>query len=1227
MSEERSQRHPVDELAEDFVGRYRRGEHPSISEYTRRYPELASQIGEMLQALVLMEELGPDGGKRIDAAEGGAGPEPQYRQLGEYRILREVGRGGMGVVYEAEQEALGRHVALKVFSAPPLADRTHVERFRREAQAAARLHHSNIVPVYGVGEQAGVHYYAMQFIRGQGLDQVLVELRQLRDGKLAADSRAASAPLDANRLSMTLAQRLWASGGGVGDQESGNRSQESEIGSQESGVRGQKSDAGHQLDNKPKSSDASSLKSGAEAVTDGPKSGSTQLRSATDSSLTYFQSVARIGMHVAEALACAHAHGVLHRDIKPSNLLLDTEGAVWVTDFGLAKAEGMDELTHTGDIVGTLRYMAPERFSGESDPRSEVYSLGLTLYELLTLRAAFEETDRHRLIQQITQTEPPRPRKLERTVPADLETIVLKASAREPERRYQSATEMAEDLRCFLADRPIQARRASSFERIWRWCRRNPALATATGSALAFFLMGFVLVFWQWRRAEGSLSYATEQREQADTQRERAEINFQRACDAVDQMLTEVGESWLPSTPYAEWVRQALLEKALKFCQTFLDENSTDVEVRHRTAWAYRRAANIHHYQGQPELAERESQRAIALFGALAAEFPEQPRFRMELAGCYLHEGRLREAKNRLKDAEEIYRQALSFQETVIPSASTSTRQRLELASCLRRLGGVLAMQGHLTEAERIFRQSLEETQSWAANFPEVIDYRESFALSARNLGSLLTSRGRFEDAEPLLRDARTRLESLRADHPGNRFYLEQLSKAENQLGFLLFTAGRLDEAEQCFRENIAHASMLAAKFPGAPLHWHELAAAYNDVGRTLRAMNRLKDAEEVYRQSLTLKEKLAADFPTLPHHQEVLALGYHNLASLISDSGSAAHAEQAHLRALGIREKLVAQFPDDTRHRRQLAQTHSAMGVLAKKARRYEQAEKSYGSALTIGEKLVADDPETLDNHSLLASVHYNLATLLRTTGRREEGEKRYRQALTITEKLAAEHPAVPAYRMDAGLAYYSLGNLLRQDGRPDECEKVQRKAVAVFESLAEEFPTTPKYHHQLATTLNNLAGLPRARKDYAETCQLLEKAIRHEREALRAKPDDPGYRGLLAKEYWNLGEARLQQGEHAAAAEAAAALAQATPDDPLAHVNAASLLARCAARSAQDEKVSEMDRQRLAGAYQDRAMENLRAAAGKGFRDRKRLQSDVALESLRSRADFQELVRGLEK
>jgi WD40 repeat protein len=269
-----------------------------------------------------------------------------------------------------------------------------------------------------------------------------------------------------------------------------------EVGGQESGVRSQESGI------KDQKSDPGALATGAPTPGVRPDSDSTlsliggSSEFSAQSEYHFYRSVARVGLQVADALAYAHGQKVLHRDIKPSNLLLDLQGTIWVTDFGLAKEEESDNLTRTGDIVGTLRYMAPERFSGRADRRSDIYSLGMTLYELLTLRRAFDEMDRARLIQRITRVEPTRPRKLDARIPRDLETMICKATAKEPAERYATAEALAEDLRRFLSDRPIRARRASAIEKSLRWCRRNPAVASLIGLVVGLVLAVAAIAVW-----------------------------------------------------------------------------------------------------------------------------------------------------------------------------------------------------------------------------------------------------------------------------------------------------------------------------------------------------------------------------------------------------------------------------------------------------------------------------------------------------------------------------------------------------------------------------------------------------------------------------------------------------------------------------------------------------------------------------------------------------------
>jgi WD40 repeat protein/serine/threonine protein kinase len=492
----------LDRLAEEFAARYRRGERPSLEEYTAKYPRLAADIREIFPAMVAIEQVEQDLLEPPGAAE--AAP---LERVGDYRILREVGRGGMGVVYEAEQLSLGRRVALKVLPLHGARDGKSLERFRREARAAARLHHTNIVPVFEVGQAGDICYYAMQFIQGQGLDQIVEEVRRLRENKSAP---ARPVPLHNPALtgtkgegadavfSVSLAAACLLSGRlHPGDHEAPTLVPQLAGSAVPAGGRTEdyaSPAVGRDVPLTPPPSSASSS-----AVL----RGQTGLSSAGSQRPQYYRSVARAGQQVAAALAYAHARGIIHRDIKPSNLLLDAAGVVWVTDFGLAKTED-DGLTNPGDIVGTLRYLAPERFQGKCDARADVYALGLSLYELLVLQPAFAAEDRLRLIDQIKHAAPARPRALEPRIPRDLETIVLKAMDKDPGRRYPSANDLAEDLRRFLDDVPIRARPVGRGEKLWRWCRRNPVVASLTAAVLLFFAAGFAGVTWNYWQAEAA---------------------------------------------------------------------------------------------------------------------------------------------------------------------------------------------------------------------------------------------------------------------------------------------------------------------------------------------------------------------------------------------------------------------------------------------------------------------------------------------------------------------------------------------------------------------------------------------------------------------------------------------------------------------------------------------------------------------------------------------------
>ena len=514
----------VSQLARDFLQRCREGQRPALSEYVELHPELESQIREVFPMMQLMEDVAPGDETSETAAD--------LKRLGDFEIHRVIGQGGMGVVYEATQQSLGRRVALKVCPLSQRMSRRNRERFRRESRAAALLHHTNIVPVFAVGEEEGTLYYAMQYIRGATLDDVIQELRRLWRSVPTANTRLSSGVRGASN-SNEVPQRNAASevaqslalNSFVGE----NVDPENKL-----AANGEPKAPASPQDSTRKVT-TSEVGDFGSSITNVSLPGQTIADSESGATAKYWESIGRIGVQVAEALAYAHDKGTLHRDIKPSNLMLDQSGTVWVMDFGLAKSLEEDDLTRTGELIGTLRYMPPEQCKGNPAPASDIYSLGLTLYELLALRPAFEEVHRSELLRAIMENDSTPLRKINSDIPRDLETIVHKSIEREPARRYSSAQELADDLKRFVAGEPILARPVGVSERIGKWVRRRPMVATLLTALAVLIVVSFALVTWNWRVAEIARSDAVVQKQQADKARQEADEQQRIAQQRLEQ--------------------------------------------------------------------------------------------------------------------------------------------------------------------------------------------------------------------------------------------------------------------------------------------------------------------------------------------------------------------------------------------------------------------------------------------------------------------------------------------------------------------------------------------------------------------------------------------------------------------------------------------------------------------------------------------------------------------
>jgi serine/threonine protein kinase len=462
----------VDALISEFTHRLQRGEGLTIDEFTERHPQFADELKRLLPTVRALAGL---------AQAGDPVPDSPLPTLGDFQLLREIGRGGMGVVYEAEQLSLGRRVALKVLPFAGVLDPRQLQRFRNEARAAATLDHPHIVHVHAVGQERGVHFYAMQLIDGRSLAEFVQEMQP------SAASTAVMTPHP----------------------------------------------------NRTRAADGTA-----------PQQNASTLCSATAPG--HYRQVARWGVDAAEALDYAHQMGIVHRDIKPSNLLINREGRLWVADFGLAMTRTDQGMTMTGDVLGTLRYMSPEQLRGHRsiiDQRTDIYSLGVTLYELLALRPAFPNIQRADILRGRREDQLVPLRRIRRDIPVDLETIVLKAQETDPGDRFETAQAMADDLKRFLDDRPIVARPPRWHETLMKWGRRHTgvlAAALVTTLFVVVILTVSVVLVAQARRT--ALVSERERR------MELASFEFERSLARCTPQDAATGLLWL--TKSLERVRE-----------------------------------------------------------------------------------------------------------------------------------------------------------------------------------------------------------------------------------------------------------------------------------------------------------------------------------------------------------------------------------------------------------------------------------------------------------------------------------------------------------------------------------------------------------------------------------------------------------------------------------------------------------------------------------------------
>jgi eukaryotic-like serine/threonine-protein kinase len=862
-------------VCDEIIERLQAGDAVDMASLALEHPEHADQLRRLLPALEALVDFGASSAAHpLGVVPKQIGSALAPRVLGDYRILREIGRGGMGVVYEAEQRSLNRRVALKVLPMAAALDARQFQRFQLEAQAAACLHHNNIVPVFAVGTEGGVPFYAMQYIEGRSLADVIHELRRAEG---LDREPVAPKPDVMPRLadfSTTALARSLVSGPAEAPKADAPTEDVSEAGCALPPGEGAR-----------RAGECLLLGAGRPTKT----ASSTRTRD-------YCRNVAGLGLQAAEALDHSHTRGILHRDIKPANLLLDAEGRLWVTDFGLAQIQGNHGLTLSGDILGTLRYMSPEQALARRvviDGRTDVYSLGVTLYELLTLQPAFDGKDRAEILRKIGEDDPTPLRTLNASAPQDLETIIHKALAKEPSERYATARELADDLRYHLENRPIRARRPNLLDRAAKWGRRHSTSVAAAGVILILAMIGL---------ATSTILIAREQRRTAAALTQ-ADVRYQFARKAVDEMYTEVAEKWLAQQPKLSQVQRDFLEKALAFYEQFSEQSVNDPQAQFDAARARCRVGVIKLKLGKHDLAEAAFRRSIRQLQNLADHFPDRTEYLSEVAFVSID------------------------------------------------LGGQALHLGRFEEAETIFKRSTTIFESLVVQHPKNREGRARFANSLLALGSLREQQARYQEAEPLLRRSLDLFAELRVEAELRPIFRGKPAQCEGGLGHVYLGTERFQEAEKAFLRAIQQLESLLAEEPANPDYRHQLVIDLINLALAQHIIHRSEEAFANDRRSMAMMETLAKDFPDI-NYDDLLLKCQIDVFISANAAGLYNEAEQVGRRCIDLGEKLFHENPAEPKYRdslsailSMLADLHSGSppgGPLHKPARAVELARRA---------------------------------------------------------------------------------------------------------------------------------------------------------------------------------------------------------------------------------------------------------------------------------------------
>ncbi|MCA9215699.1 MAG: protein kinase [Planctomycetales bacterium] len=1076
-------------VADEYSEKLSDGEQPDIEEYARMHPAIADAIRRVLPAIHALDNSSSSATPL--AQQAGYAP---HETLGDFRILREIGRGGMGIVYEAEEQSLGRSVALKVLPFTAMLDEKQLTRFKNEARAAATLSHRNIVPVYSFGAEGSVHYYSMKYIRGQSMAELIRDLQIAKGDTNAAQKRIAGtlttvnlgSGLDALSRSAAVRDAMQKQDGGT---VRGNQASTHDE-------RRARESVGH-AQGTPAHEAMSTIADGLQSDTIGAEAPSNSFR--------FYRNVANLGVQAAQALDHAHCQGVLHRDIKPANIMVDRSMHLWITDFGLARLGDDAGVTMTGDLLGTARYMSPEQILAKRvviDHRADIYSLGITLYELATLQVAFDGEDRYELWRQISFENPTAPRKLDARLPVELETIILKSIEKNPSDRYQTAAELADDLQRFLDNKPIKAKPPTVIGSAAKWAQRHQTFVWST-MAVMVVLIGILAT---------STFFITGAYRAAQSQTERAETTLQLLRDVLDTEIIGQIEK-LKDAPGMTQEQHKLLLRLRTFYEQLPKDDFKDDSLFHDSVQAKLRLGDIHAILGQHGKAISAFEDAVSSAEQLCAR-ASNPEYEATLV---LALSGLGQAQLAVQERESAIRSHTAANERIeklmVANKDNLAIQRL----AAEKIHLPIAMM-ETKPRDKTFRSTIAELSELAKRFPEESLFPDAMAKAQISLGGLLQSQGRFTEAESTLRLAIETQEQLSRRYPTDPAFTFQHASALSHLAVLLQKHGDYEAALNTTNQGIEYLGRLTKQFPDRVNFRTALAQLQNDLGSLYSRNDKAEEAAEQFKNAIAILEPLTVSAPETPSHRYSLATNLNNLGAVTAATDSA-FSRECKRRALQLFSSLATRYPHDAQYRFSLAVSHANASQGIDRAERL----RGIGKAIEILDRLTVEYPERVAYSNYLIRYKTELCRELNLAGRKADAEAEFQDVMKLSKAHRDRNPE-PHEADD--VSSVTRAELSWQLGKVEETVLEREIAINGFRLLLEQKPDDVAYKTDLCSQLKRIAIAHLSLGHYDQALEYCHESITLNKQLRHDFPEDARFLQKLSRRYDLLAVLHLRKG-----------------------------------------------------------------------------------------------------